>query len=53
MGDCVLTVLLGIFSDKGHCFSRVAVQFNIQSGYVDDSLAEAKIDIVILDYLHD
>lgn len=53
MGDCLLTTLLGDFSDKGHRFSQATTQFDIQSGYVGDNLAETKIGILILDYLHD
>ena len=53
MGVCLLTVLLGGLSGKGRRFGRVAPQFNIQSGYVGDNLAEAKEDIFIFDYLHD
>ena len=53
MGDCLLTVLGGGFSDKGNGFDRVAAQLNIQSGYVDDNLAETKTGIFILDCLHD
>lgn len=52
MGDCLLTVLLGRFTDKGHRFSWVTVQFNIARGYVGDNLAETKIGIFVLDYLN-
>ena len=53
MGVCLLIFLLGGLSGKGCCFGRVAAQFNIQSGYVGDNLAEAKEGIFIFDYLHD
>ncbi len=53
MGVCLLTLLLGDLSGKGYRFSRVTAQFNIQSSYVGDNLAEAKIYIFTLDYLHD
>ena len=53
MGVCLLTFLLGGLSDKGYRFSQVTAQFNIQSGYVDDYLAEAKKGIFTSDYLHD
>ena len=53
MGVCLLTVLLGGLSGQGNRFSRVTAQLNIQSGYVGDNLAKAKIGIFTLDYLHD
>ena len=53
MGVCLLTVLLGGLSDKGNRLGRVTAQFNIQSGYVGDNLAQAKIDISTVNYLHD
>ncbi len=53
MGVCLLTVLLGGLSGQGNRFSQVTAQLNIQSGYVGDNLAEAKIDISTVNYLHD
>ena len=53
MGDCLLRLLLGGFSDKLHWLSWVAAQFNIQSSYIGNNLAEAKIGAFNLDYLHD
>ena len=53
MGDRLLTFLLGGLSGEGYRFSRVTAHFNIQSGYVGDNLAEAKIGIFPSDYLHD
>ena len=53
MGVCLLTVLLDGLSREGNRFSRVTAQFNIQSSDVGDNLAEAKIDIFTLAYLHD
>ena len=53
MGVCLLTPLLGGLSAKWYQFSRVTAQFNIQSGYVGDDLAEAKVYIFTLDYLYD
>ena len=55
MGDCLLTVLLGRFTQKGHCFGLVAAYFGIESDYVRDNLAKTKIDTLIrsLNYLND
>ena len=53
LGDCLLTVLLSSFSGKGYRFCRVTAQFNVQSGYVGDNLAEAKKGIFTLNHLHD
>ena len=53
MGVCLLTVLRSGLSDKRHRFGRVVAEFNIQSCYVGDNLAETKESIFIFDYLHD
>ena len=53
MGVCLLTFLLGGLSGEGNGFRRVTAQFNVQSGYVGDNLAEAKIGIFTLNYLND
>ena len=53
MGVCLLTVLLGGLSGQGNRFSQVTAQLNIQSGYVGDNLAKAKLDTSTLNCLHD
>ena len=53
MGVRLLMVLLGGLSGQGNRFSRVTAHLNIQSGYVGDNLAKAKVGILTLSYLHD